>query len=127
MVSPTLESVRTELEAWRGTRAKSGRIPNRVWSAALQLLTKHSTTKICKTLGLSPAQFKKKATQQAPLALQKDTPFYEVRLPSIPPKQPTMELGASIKLKRPDGTLVSINHLSESLLVSVITSIMRGC
>lgn len=58
MATTKLETVRIEIEYWRGTREKSGRIPNRIWSQAIRLLDKHSMSEICRVLRLSHTQLK---------------------------------------------------------------------
>ncbi len=95
MPPTTLETLRNELDRWRGTREKSGRIPNRIWLQALGLLDKHSMSEICRALRLSHTQLKNKCKQHDPFAIKSDKPFYEVAMPSIkvsdhlpPPKMP---------------------------------------
>ena len=66
MATKTLEAVLIEIEHWRGTREKSGRIPNRIWLQAIQLLNKHSMSEICRVLCLSHTQLKNKIKQHDP-------------------------------------------------------------
>jgi hypothetical protein len=127
MTTPPLETVRLELEHWRGTREKSGRIPNRIWSKAISLLDKHSKTEICRVLRINHTQLKNKIKQHDPFTIKSDTPFYEVAMPSIKHQQTDIHLGASIEIKRSDGTLVTIRNLSDPMLMSFMTSLMRSC
>jgi hypothetical protein len=127
MASTTLESVRVELEHWRGTREKSGRIPNRIWSQAISLLDKHSMSEICRMLRLSHTQLKNKIKQHDPFTIKIDTPFFEVATPSIKHQQTDIQLGTSIEIQKPDGTFMTIRHLSDSMLINMISSLMRSC
>ena len=83
MATTTLDAVRIEIEHWRGTREKSGRIPNRIWSQVIRLLARHSILKICRASHLSHTQLKNKIKQQDSFTLNSDTPFYEVAMPTI--------------------------------------------
>ena len=126
MAITSLETVRLEIEHWRGTREKTGRIPNRIWSHAIRLLDKHSMSETCRTLRLSHTQLKNKIKQHDPFTLNSDTPFYEVAMPSIKHQQKDIQLGACLEVKRPDGTLLTIRHLSDPVLMNIITSLMRS-
>jgi hypothetical protein len=126
MATTTLETVRLEIEHWRGTREKTGRIPNRIWSQAIRLLDKHSMSEICRALRLSHTQLKNKIKKHDPFTLNSDTPFYEVAMPSIKHQQTDIHLGVSIEIKRPDGTLLTIRHLSDSVLINMISSLIRS-
>ena len=127
MANTTLEAVRLEIEHWRGAREKSGRIPNRIWSQAISLLDKHSMTEICRVLRLGHTQLKNKIKQHDPFRLTSDTPFYEVAMPSIKHQQTDIRLGACIEVKKPDGTVLTIRHLSDSVLINMISSLIRDC
>jgi len=126
MAITTLETVRIEIEHWRGTREKSGRIPNRIWSQAIRLLDKHSMSEICRVLRLSHTQLKNKIKKHDPFTIKTDTPFYEVAMPSIKQQQTDIKLGTSIEIKRPDGTLVIIKHLSDPVIINMISSFVRS-
>lgn len=126
MATTTLETVRVELDRWRGTREKSGRIPNRIWIQAIGLLDKHSMSEICRVLRLSHTQLKNKLKQHDPFTIKSDTPFYEVAMPSIKHQQTDIKLGTSIEIKRPDGTLIIIKHLSDTVIINLISSFVRS-
>tara|TARA_R110002110_G_scaffold414387_2_gene644256 strand:- start:1173 stop:1556 length:384 start_codon:yes stop_codon:yes gene_type:complete len=127
MTTTTLEAVRIEIEHWRGTREKTGRIPNRIWSQAIRLLDKHSMSEICRALRLSHTQLKNKIKQRDPFTLKSDMPFYEVAMPSIKHQQTDVHLGACLEIKRPDGTLMTIRHASDSVLINMLSSLIRSC
>ncbi len=79
MPNTTLETVRIELDRWRGTREKSGRIPNRIWLQAIGLLDNHSMSEICRALRLSHTQLKNKCKQHDTFTIKSDTPFGGLR------------------------------------------------
>lgn len=126
MAATTLEAVRIDIEHWRGSREKSGRIPNRIGSQAIKLLDKHSMSEICRVLRLSHTQLKNKIKQHDPFTLNSAPPFYEVAMPSIKHQQTDIHLGAYIELKRPNGTLLTIRHLSDSVLINMISFLIRS-
>jgi hypothetical protein len=54
---PDLDGVLAEFDAWRATPC--GRlIPDRLWTAALDLLDRYSSSTICRHLRLNPTRFK---------------------------------------------------------------------
>ena len=122
----TLESVRHEIEHWRRTKTGRGRIPNRIWTNAVALLGRHTMSEICRVLRLSHNQFKTKQKHKDPFTLHSDTPFYEIAMPSIKHQQTDIHLGAAIELKKPDGTLITIKHLSDPVLMNLITALIRS-
>jgi len=59
-VSPTLDDVVREFSLWRETRKHRGRIPNRLWDAALSLTTSYPASKVAEALHLNYAELKKR-------------------------------------------------------------------
>lgn len=54
---PDLDSVLAEFDAWRA-KPRRRRIPDRLWTAALELLDRYASSTICRHLRLNPARFK---------------------------------------------------------------------
>jgi len=52
-VSPTLESVRTQFEAWRKRRRCRTRIPEALWQAAADLCREHSICEVSQAVRLN--------------------------------------------------------------------------
>lgn len=122
----TLKTLRRDLEHWRGTRKKSGSIPEHIWKQAISLLSNNTKAEICRELRFTHSEVNKKIKKNDPFTIKTDTPFYEVAIPSIKHQQTDIKLGASIEIKRPDGTLVNIKHLSELALMNLISSLIRS-
>ncbi len=118
----TLEAVCIELDHWRSTRKKSGKIPDKIWAKTLKLLDRYSMNEVRQALRLSHTQLKNKLKQKDPFTLNSETPFYEIAVTSIKHQQTHIHLGTSIELKRPDGTILSIQHLSDRLLLNLIST-----
>lgn len=47
-------------------------------------------------------------------------------MPSIKHQQTDIKLGTSIEIKRPDGTLVIMNHLSDPVIINLISSFVSS-
>ena len=61
MGSITLESTEGSFQVWRKQRSsRSEQIPEYLWCMALGLYPKHKRAKICRQLGLSGGQFKRR-------------------------------------------------------------------
>ena len=54
---PDLDSVLAEFNAWRA-KPRGRRIPDRLWTAALELRDRYASSTICRHLRLNPARFK---------------------------------------------------------------------
>ena len=55
-----LARVRADFERWRSETAGHGRIPDRLWRAAVNLLQSHAVSIVCKELRLSAGDLKKR-------------------------------------------------------------------
>jgi hypothetical protein len=77
-----LARVRAEFERWRAERAGWGRIPDRLWRAAVSLLQTHAPSTVCRELRLSATDLKKRrqALAATPNAARvTPPPFVELR------------------------------------------------
>lgn len=70
MAITTLETVRRDLEHWRGTRKKSSRIPKRIWKQAISLINNHTKDEICRELRFNHAQLNNKIKQHDPFTIK---------------------------------------------------------
>lgn len=59
-MSDDLARVRAEFERWRSESAGRGRIPDRLWRAAISLLQTHAPSTVCRELRLSATDLKKR-------------------------------------------------------------------
>lgn len=122
----SLKAVGIELDHWRANKEKSSRIPDNLWSKIINLIDKHSMKEICRFLKLNQSQLKNKVKPKDPFALNSDTPFYELSVPSIKHQQTEVQLGASIEVKRPDGITIVIKQLSNPALLSLVSTFLGG-
>jgi hypothetical protein len=60
LLSPTLEAVAAELEAWRRDFGRPKRIPDELWLAAIELCDTQGVCRVCRTLRLSPDTLRRK-------------------------------------------------------------------
>lgn len=58
-----IADVRAQFDAWRSTRAAGGRIPDRLWSLAIALLSSHSATEVARQLGLHPERLRRRQAE----------------------------------------------------------------
>jgi hypothetical protein len=52
----TLNDVKLHFEHWRATRAKRGKIPDKLWLEVKTLLGRYSTSQITQTLGINTSK-----------------------------------------------------------------------
>ena len=112
-MSDDLARVSADFERWRSEAAGRGRIPDRLWRAALSLLHTHAPSTVCRELRLSPAELKKwpQALAATPAAARVTPPtFVELRAIDLtaPITRPAADLGLGeapvrLELTRPDG------------------------
>ena len=69
-VSPTLDDVAKEFSMWRETRKHRGRIPNRLWDAAIALTTSYPARKVAEALHLNYTEMKKRMVPTPPASDQ---------------------------------------------------------
>ena len=83
-----LEKVAQQFAAWRETRTKRGRIPDTLWSAAVDLFRSYglSINKIAQTLRLNYTDLKLHITENPPVVMQpiedESAPFVELVITS---------------------------------------------
>lgn len=59
-ITATLDDVAHDFTLWRETRKHRGRIPNRLWDAAIGLTTSYPASKVAEALHLNYAELKKR-------------------------------------------------------------------
>jgi hypothetical protein len=110
-----LARVRADFERWRSQSSGRGRIPDRLWEAAVNLLQTHAVSIICKELRLSAGDLKKR--RQA--LLTNDSPrtavmpaFVELRTVdreiAAKPASPSPTAPLRLELTRADGARLSL-------------------
>jgi hypothetical protein len=59
-----LESLRTNLERWRGQRSKGARIPDGLWRQAVEAVRRYGLNPVSRALRLDYYQLKRRATEE---------------------------------------------------------------
>jgi hypothetical protein len=121
----TLESLRVELDNWRSTRTKQGRIPDDLWTKAISLLGKYSMSQLSRELRVSNAQIRAKLNLLNKPKSAASEPFIEVPIPSLKHESTEVNLGSRIEIKRADGASMVIEHLNEQSLSNLLSKFMR--
>jgi len=108
----TREEVAEHFAQWRRIKKKGERIPERLWSEALGLLSEYSVSEVTRTLRLSGADLKKR---QAALADDKNScgsdseiAFVEIDRHLVNPSVRPNGTALVLELERPDGLRLRI-------------------
>ena len=119
MAQLTLDSVQRDFELWRASRTtgKTSKIPNHLWDKALQLLEHYLIASVMKALRLSGNQIATQRTARL-TNLKSNAAFVELKVPPITPHANH----GKIEIKRPDGTVLAIEPLTDHTLFQVLTS-----
>ncbi len=105
---PELRRAEEQFGVWRKQR-EGRRIPTKLWDAAVALLPEHSSSEICRALGLNATRFKeaREARRHAGEACRKD-----VRRSSAVRTTRAFRLSRE-RAGRPLGAFVELPHLAE--------------
>jgi len=112
-----LEAVRRRLDAWRRTRRGRERIPDRLWTAAVQMAGVYGLCITARTLRLDYVALKRhveSARRQGPPGPEPAMSFVEVR-----PPEPTAAPECLLELEDPRGVKMRI-HLQGVALPDVV-------
>jgi hypothetical protein len=112
-----LENVRRRLDAWRRTRCGRERIPERLWTAAVQMAGVYGLCITARTLRLDYVALKRhveSARRQGPPGPEPAMSFVEVR-----PPEPTAAPECLLELEDPRGVKMRI-HLQGVALPDVV-------
>lgn len=108
-----LTTAREAFAAWRVAHGR-GRLPEALWTLALDALDTHSVADVARELGLNPARLRAKRSHlraQTATAPKIPSPAF-VELPRTPRVEPVPHVGdphaALITIERRDGTRLSI-------------------
>jgi hypothetical protein len=122
----TLDDVKRDFATWRASRPnKKGKIPNRLWDKVFAMLNYYSVGEVAKALGLSGSQISAKRKQRnaheaSSKSLITDN-FVELNLSSpTPSNTPIANTFNRIEIRRPDGSVLTIGHLSEKTMLQIL-------
>ena len=124
---PSLKEVTTQLDQWRSTRTKQGKIPDVLWKQILTLLHHHPIGRLTRALKISSGQIKNK-TQQASISTKvnsKQDKFLSITIPEAVSKTEPQNSG-KVEIRRPDGAVLVIEQLELTLFTHVLTQFMEG-
>ena len=103
----TLETAAEHFEQWRRNKKKGERIPEKLWSEAIDLVGRYGISQVTRTLRLSGTDLNKRRgiveTGQRPRSQGGKGAFVEID-PALVDQARDVEAGAAwIELERPDG------------------------
>ncbi len=123
----TLDDVKRDFAKWRASRPnKTSKIPKRLWDKVFAMLEYHSVAEVTKELGVSTSQISAQRKQRNTPDPNSKSPladnFLELNLsPSIPSNKSTGNTCGRIEIRRPDGSALTIGHLSEQMILQILT------
>lgn len=122
----TLDDVKRDFAKWRSSRPnKTGRIPNYLWDKVLAMLELYPVGEVTRELGLSGSQVSAKRKQHNITALNSKPittdNFMEFNLSSpITSSTPVANAFSRLEIRRPDGTVLTIERLPEQAMLQVL-------
>lgn len=124
----TLEEVSEQFNQWRGNKKRGERIPQRLWSAAIGLLSRYPITRISRTLRLSSADLRKHQGALAAGAGRMDShsqvSFVEIEAAVVDQAVHSSTPSVSLELERGDGMRLRIQGAHGADIVAVIERFM---
>ena len=91
---PNLAETAAALTRWRSTKPLGARIPEALWSRAVELASTHGVAKVARVLRLDHVRLKRRVTAEAEAAGPPHPGFVEMTL-SLPPAGPGCILALS--------------------------------
>ena len=111
---PQLADVAAALAEWRNTRPRSSRIPEGLWSRAIELAERHGIAKVAVALKLDYTSLKRRLTATAPVK----RPAGGER-PPPPPSPDFVELDFGLPLAAPACVLVLSDRHGRALRIEL--------
>ena len=111
-----LAQVQQQINEWRMNKKPKSKIPEEIKNSITNLISKHSSSKICRTLGISGTQLKrlqkKKINKNNYKSLNKiKQPFKKIILPAMNMYNATIENKNGCKLILQLASIVDLNTL----------------
>ena len=122
MTTLKLETVKQEFDTWRASRSKIGKIPDHLWSKAVELLKNYSVTEITRALHLSGGQMKTRLEQlEITTKTKLPSKFLEISTSNI--LTTTFSNHAlKIVLTRSDGATIVLEQVPENTLMQIVNN-----
>lgn len=124
----TLEEVAQHFDQWRIHKKKGERIPSRLWSAAIRLLSHYPISKITRTLRLSGTALKKHqgaGSSKAPEDSRSEVSFVEIDRAVVNQALKPSATTAWMELARADGLRLRIQPAQGADLLAVVERFME--
>jgi hypothetical protein len=125
----TLEEVAQHFDQWRIHKKKGERIPPRLWSAAIGLLSHYPISKITRTLRLSGTDLKKHqgawSASKGPEDSRSAVSFVEIDCAVVDQALKPSATNAWLELARADGLRLRIQPAQGADLLAVVERFME--
>ncbi len=122
----TLETVTKHFEEWRRIKKKGERIPDRLWSESVSLLSDYSLNRIARTLHLWAKDIKK---HRDALSTQSNLTTSGSKMTFVEIDQPLLGAAAArtalMELERPDGLRLRIQPTTGADMLALVTRFME--
>jgi len=128
----SLKDVNAQFEAYRSSRKKMTKFPDKLWQQAVSLLNNHSISEVARTLRVTNQQIK---TQLDKITVkdEKSIDFISLNQDKMLPGEPlsidfTVDdtLKTKVEITRPDGAQLVISQLPESSLSKLLERFVGG-
>ena len=126
----TLETAAEHFEQWRRNKKKGERIPEQLWSEAIDLVGRYGISQVTRILRLSGTDLNKRrgivGTGQRPRSQGGKGAFVEID-PALVDQARDVEAGAAwMELERPDGLRLRIRPTGGADMLALIDRFMGG-
>lgn len=128
----SLKDVNEQFEAYRSSRKKMTKFPDRLWQQAVSLLNQHSISEVARTLRVTNQQIK---TQLDKITItdEETVDFVSLNQDEVLPDEPLAidfkvddTLKTKVEITRSDGAKLVISQLPESSLAKILDCFVGG-
>ena len=125
----TLESVAEHFEQWRRRKKKGERIPEHLWSEAIELLDRYGISQVTRRLRLSGTDLNKRRGLSGAGRRRKGTDagaaFVEIDRTEVAQASGLQATAAWLELQRPDGLRLRIQPANGTDVVALMARFME--
>jgi hypothetical protein len=128
-----LLKLKKRFEAWRNTRAKRSKTPDRLLKAAAALLDHYSASMVCRVCGINLRTLRRRSSSKASTRhpAPPDPDFFPISItlpqPEVYSSPQPSQTNCRLLLERPDGAKLSIflPSLTEASISTLCSSFLR--
>jgi hypothetical protein len=123
-----LAELREEIDRWRRTRVKAGRMPEALWQAAARLAEKHGVNRVASPLGLDYYGLKRRleVERERVRAVVTSPTFVDLRAGAVRSAPPSAPLASVLELEKPDGEKLTLRFWSPLDAMAIMESFCRS-